>query len=68
MVSDGFDIAGHLVLDHTIFHMNWISHSMLYVLNSRNEFRIIYTGETIGGTYQGGDFTNCDNLSITSSS
>ncbi|KAL4492586.1 hypothetical protein ABPG72_007699 [Tetrahymena utriculariae] len=67
VISEGFDIVGHLVIDHSIFYMQWISFSMIYLLNSRNELRIIYSGETVGGAYQG-DLTSSDNLSINSTS
>jgi hypothetical protein len=55
LVSVGFDILSHVVLDHTVFYLQWISNSMLLLLNSRNEFRVIYTGEMVGGEFQPAD-------------
>lgn len=49
VVSVGFDIVAHLFMEHSIFYLQWISTSMILILNSRNTIQIIYTADTIGG-------------------
>lgn len=51
MIGVGFDIVAHVLLDHSIFYLQWVSDSMLYLLDSRNQFKLIYTGETRRGEY-----------------